>query len=95
MGSAVSSVGSTGSASGSVSGRVLEKVDARDEEEVENLRNQQGEEEQGKTDSSSSEEKLSYPSPQAGYQFPSSASPKVNAFVTGDGAGGSPRTALM
>ncbi|GAA5958600.1 hypothetical protein JCM3765_006687 [Sporobolomyces pararoseus] len=69
MGSAVSSVDSAGSANGSVSGRVLEKVDARDEEdEMENLRG----EEQRKTDSEASEKESNFPKPQAGYQFPSS-----------------------
>ncbi|GAA5907019.1 uncharacterized protein JCM6883_006112 [Sporobolomyces salmoneus] len=77
MGSAVSSIDSSGSGSGS--GRMLEKVDARVEEEQESLEGERGD---GKLqDEAKVDENPSFPSPQADYQFPFGA--KAHSQVGG------------
>ena len=66
MGSAVSSIDSTGSGSGSSSGRMLEKVDSRDEDEEERLRDDRVDTNEGVKDT----QEAAFPPPQSGYQFP-------------------------
>ncbi|GAA6010585.1 hypothetical protein JCM11491_002983 [Sporobolomyces phaffii] len=74
MGSAVSSIDSTGS--GSASGRLLEKVDAKGEDEVERLQETGYGAVKGRQ-----EDERRFPPPQDGYQFP--ASPKEKTAGSG------------
>ncbi|GAA5842203.1 hypothetical protein JCM3766R1_005064 [Sporobolomyces carnicolor] len=82
MGSAVSSVDSTGSGSGS--GRLLEKVEAREEEETEHSAESARRRATNETDHETTDQDSSFPSPQDDYQFPASSTVKSQAEGAGD-----------